>query len=78
MSASALRYAPRPDPDPGLQERIVALVVRDGALVVAALEHLRKTMPFPLRGFDTDNGLPEKSRTSQRTELLSSDASQST
>lgn len=34
----------------------VALVVRDGALVVAALEHLRKTMPFPLRGFDTDNG----------------------
>ena len=29
----------------------VALVVRDGALVVAALEHLRKTMPFPLRGF---------------------------
>lgn len=34
----------------------VALVVRDGALVVAALEHLRKTMPCPLRGFDTDNG----------------------
>jgi hypothetical protein len=34
----------------------VALVVRDGALVVAALEQLRKTMPFPLRGFDTDNG----------------------
>src|ERR1700704_5025367 len=34
----------------------VALVVRDGALVAAALEQLRKTMPFPLRGFDTDNG----------------------
>ena len=36
----------------------VALVVRDGALVVAALEQLRQTMPFPLRGFDTGNGLP--------------------
>jgi hypothetical protein len=34
----------------------VALVVRDGALVTAALEQLRTTMPFPLRGFDTDNG----------------------
>ena len=34
----------------------VALVVRDGALVAAALEHLRTSMPFPLRGFDTDNG----------------------
>jgi len=34
----------------------VALVVCDGALVVAALEHLRTSMPFPLRGFDTDNG----------------------
>ncbi len=34
----------------------VALVVRDGALVAAALEQLRTTMPFPLRGFDTDNG----------------------
>jgi len=32
------------------------LVSRDGALVVAALEQLGKTMPFPLRGFDTDNG----------------------
>ena len=40
----------------------VALVVRDGALVVAALEQLRMTMPFPLRGFDTDNGLSQKSR----------------
>ena len=34
----------------------VALVVRDGALVVEALTKLRKTLPFPLRGFDTDNG----------------------
>ena len=34
----------------------VALVVRDGALVVAALEQMRTSMPFPLRGFDTDNG----------------------
>jgi hypothetical protein len=24
--------------------------------VVEALERLRTTMPFPLRGFDTDNG----------------------
>ncbi len=34
----------------------VALVVRDGALVAEALERLRTVMPFPLRGFDTDNG----------------------
>ncbi len=34
----------------------VALVVRDGALVAAALDHLLTSMPFPLRGFDTDNG----------------------
>ena len=34
----------------------VALVVRDGALVVEALMKLRKTLPFPFRGFDTDNG----------------------
>jgi hypothetical protein len=34
----------------------VALVVRDGARVAAALEQLRTGMPFPLRGFDTDNG----------------------
>ena len=32
----------------------VALVVRDGALVAAAREQLRQTMPIPLRGFDTD------------------------
>ena len=25
MSAAALRYVPRPDPDPGLRDRIVAL-----------------------------------------------------
>jgi hypothetical protein len=35
----------------------VALVVRDGALIVAALEQLRKAMPFPPLGFDTDNAL---------------------
>jgi hypothetical protein len=34
----------------------VALVVRDGALVVAALESVRISMPFPLRSLDTDNG----------------------
>ena len=34
----------------------MALVVRDGALVAAALDQLRQTMSFPLRGFDTDNG----------------------
>ena len=34
----------------------VALAVRDGAMVVEALDRLRMTMPFPLRGFDTDNG----------------------
>jgi hypothetical protein len=34
----------------------VALIVREGALVVDAIERLRETMPFPLRGIDTDNG----------------------
>jgi len=34
----------------------VALAVREGALIVEALDRLRTTMPFPLRGFDTDNG----------------------
>jgi hypothetical protein len=34
----------------------VPLVVRQGALIVDALEHLRTSMPFPLRGIDTDNG----------------------
>lgn len=33
-----------------------ALVVRDGALIVEALDHLRTAMPFPLLGLDTDNG----------------------
>ena len=33
-----------------------ALIVREGTLVVEALERLRTSMPFPLRGFDTDNG----------------------
>jgi hypothetical protein len=34
----------------------VALVVREGTLIVEALERLREVMPFPLRAFDTDNG----------------------
>jgi hypothetical protein len=34
----------------------MALVVREGTLVVEALEHLRTSMPFPLLGIDTDNG----------------------
>jgi hypothetical protein len=33
-----------------------ALVVRDGALIVEALDHLRTSMPFPMLGLDTDNG----------------------
>jgi len=36
----------------------VPLVVRDGALVVEGLTRLRKVLPFPLRGFDTDNCQP--------------------
>ena len=34
----------------------VALAAREGSLIVEALKRLRKTLPFPLRGFDTDNG----------------------
>jgi hypothetical protein len=34
----------------------VPLAVREGSLIVEALTRLRTTMPFPLRGFDTDNG----------------------
>jgi retron-type reverse transcriptase len=34
----------------------VALLVREGALVADALDRLRTTMPFPLRGIDSDNG----------------------
>ena len=34
----------------------VALAVREGSLIVEALKRLKTTMPFPLRGFDTDNG----------------------
>ena len=34
----------------------VALAVRESSLIVEALTRLRTTMPFPLRGFDTDNG----------------------
>lgn len=32
------------------------LLVRDSGLIVEALARLRPTMPFPLRGVDTDNG----------------------
>jgi hypothetical protein len=34
----------------------LALLVREGSLVVEALERLRVTLPFALRGIDTDNG----------------------
>jgi integrase-like protein len=34
----------------------LALLVREGSLIVDALKQLRVTMPFPLRGIDTDNG----------------------
>jgi transposase InsO family protein len=34
----------------------VALLVREGSLIVDALERLRLALPFPLRGIDTDNG----------------------
>jgi hypothetical protein len=34
----------------------VVLVAREGTLIVEALTRLRAMMPFPLRGFDTDNG----------------------
>ncbi len=34
----------------------VALLVRESSLVVDALDRLRTSMPFPLRGIDTDNG----------------------
>jgi len=33
----------------------VPLIARDQALIVEALEQVRKRLPFPLRGFDTDN-----------------------
>lgn len=34
----------------------IALLVRESALIVDALDRLRTSMPFPLRGIDTDNG----------------------
>lgn len=34
----------------------IALLVRESSLIVDALERLRLTLPFPLRGIDTDNG----------------------
>jgi Integrase core domain len=34
----------------------IALLVREASLIVDALDRLRVTLPFPLRGIDTDNG----------------------
>jgi hypothetical protein len=34
----------------------IALLVREGSLIVDALDRLRVTLPFPLHGIDTDNG----------------------
>jgi len=34
----------------------IALLVREGSLIVDALDHLYGLLPFPLRGIDTDNG----------------------
>jgi hypothetical protein len=34
----------------------IALIVREASLIVDALEQLRKCLPFPLHGIDTDNG----------------------
>src|SRR5918994_7404601 len=34
----------------------IALLVREGSLVIEALDRLRLALPFPLRGVDTDNG----------------------
>jgi hypothetical protein len=39
----------------------VALLVREGTLVVHALERVCLDLPFLIRGIDTDNGLPQKS-----------------
>ena len=33
----------------------IPLIVRDQALIFEALEQIQKALPFPLRGFDTDN-----------------------
>jgi hypothetical protein len=43
------------DIDTGWTE-CLALLVREGTLIADALDRLRETMPFPLRGFDSDNG----------------------
>ena len=45
----------------------VALIVRESSLVVNALERLRETMPFPLRGIDTDTGASSSMRSCSRT-----------
>jgi hypothetical protein len=34
----------------------VALAAREGSLIIEALVRLRTILPFPLLGFDTDNG----------------------
>jgi hypothetical protein len=34
----------------------IALLVRESSVIVDALDRLRVTLPFPLRGIDTDNG----------------------
>jgi len=34
----------------------VSLVVRESSLVVGAIDRLRDSMPFPMRGIDSDNG----------------------
>ena len=49
MSASSLRYVPRPDPDPGLRDRIVALAHRHrryGAGMIYLKLRLRKKVPL--------------------------------
>jgi hypothetical protein len=33
-----------------------ALLERESSVIVEALDRLRMTLPFPLRGIDTDNG----------------------
>ena len=36
--------------------KCLPLLVREGSLVVHALDRVRAALPFPLRGIDTDNG----------------------
>ena len=39
-----------------------AVMGKSQVRVQEALEHLRQALPFALRGIDSDNGLPQKSR----------------